>query len=108
MPQPQYELTQLIHEPSTGRVFIEVQFKGFPIQKWYDPSIPEHVSEITILTQANPNAIKAIVNQLGNELRQALKHPDVGILDQDDNVTLPQAVPVPKVDLLKGLKNGKA
>jgi hypothetical protein len=81
-----YKLTQLIHEPDTDRVFIEVTYKGFPIQKWYDPSVDGHASDIAKFKSKDLNGIQAIVNDLGNELKQALKHPDVRILDENDNV----------------------
>lgn len=94
------ELTQLFHEPETGKVFIEVTFQGFPIQKWYDPNEPSHVDEITILKSKKKADIKNIVQQLGNELKAALKHPDVDLLDENDDVKVKPIPTTSKEDLL--------
>lgn len=84
----EYQLTQLITDDPSGRVFVEVEYRGFPIQKWFSPDVPGHSNEIALIKSGNPQPRAVLVRQLGDELVEALQ--DAGILDENGNVIVQQ------------------
>lgn len=90
-------ITQLFKQGD--RVFIEVEYKGFTIQKWLDPSEPGHDEEIKLLTSDDTKAIQAYADALETELQTALSQPEVGILDLHGDILEP-IIPPEKISLL--------